>query len=78
MTLNNLLQQIYGPQATAVLTWECDPRGPSHNEVWTCVAKIKGIEYGRGEGRSKDAGKELAAKIALVNLQDALARGRLN
>ncbi|EGO05251.1 hypothetical protein SERLA73DRAFT_129097 [Serpula lacrymans var. lacrymans S7.3] len=67
MELNNVLQQRDG--STSALTWEAFSTGPLHDPTWTYIAYIKGVEYGRGQGRGKDIAKELAAQRALIALR---------
>ncbi|OSX66567.1 hypothetical protein POSPLADRAFT_1133052, partial [Postia placenta MAD-698-R-SB12] len=63
MQLNNWLQNRY--RSTDLLTWNTSPSGQRHNAVWTAVAYINGVEYGRGTGPSQGAAKEVAAQKAL-------------
>ena len=42
--------------------------GPPHERMFTCAAVVDGEELGRGEGRSKKAAEQEAAKQALVHV----------
>lgn len=63
MQLNNLLQITLG---TNTLTWEEYQDGPQHIADWVCVAKVKGIEYGRGRAHGRGDAKEQASYQAYV------------
>lgn len=71
--LNNLLQQRYGTSAATHLRWESFKDGADHNPTWTFIAYIDDIEYGRGSGSDKGTAKEMAAGVALRQLQGQLA-----
>jgi len=66
MALNNWLQANMTHNA---LTWEAQQSGLRHAPTWVAVAKIKGVEYGRGSGASQGAAKEAAAYQALAALR---------
>ncbi|KZT18983.1 hypothetical protein NEOLEDRAFT_1052492, partial [Neolentinus lepideus HHB14362 ss-1] len=60
--LNNQLQtQASG----SVLTWEIQASGPAHMSYWTAIARIDGVEYGRGVGPSRRAAQDSAATYVL-------------
>jgi len=42
--------------------------GPHNAPRWHAVIKIDGIEYGKGEGGTKIAAKEAAAKLTIERL----------
>ena len=42
--------------------------GPAHERRFTCAAIIDGEELGRGEGRTKKAAEQEAAREALAKL----------
>ncbi|MDL2220582.1 ribonuclease III [Eubacteriales bacterium OttesenSCG-928-N14] len=44
--------------------------GPAHERHFVCAVSVDGVEYGRGEGSSKRAAEQQAAKMALEALQD--------
>ncbi|KAG1771289.1 hypothetical protein EDD22DRAFT_864216 [Suillus occidentalis] len=71
--LNNLLQQRYGSSAANHMRWEFFQGGAQHETIWTCIAYIDDIEYGRGSGSDKGTAKEIAAGVALRQLQGQLA-----
>ncbi|KAH9829960.1 uncharacterized protein C8Q71DRAFT_862817 [Rhodofomes roseus] len=55
--LNNILQKN---KPLGQLTW-AESAAHGHQGPWIAVAMINGVEYGRGEGDSKDAAKDAAA-----------------
>ncbi|KZT68311.1 hypothetical protein DAEQUDRAFT_766482 [Daedalea quercina L-15889] len=65
MRLNNYLQSNGGAR---LLSWEVYQSGPLHQPVWTAIAYVKGVEYGRSTGSSQNAVKEEAARQALSAL----------
>ena len=46
-----------------------DASGPAHERHFTCAAVVDGEQVGRGEGRSKKAAEQEAAKQALGHLE---------
>ncbi|CCM00691.1 uncharacterized protein FIBRA_02730 [Fibroporia radiculosa] len=72
MQLNNYLQSNGGSK---ILTWDVYQSGPQHQPVWTAIAYIRGVEYGRSMGSSQGGVKEEAARQTLAALyQDRGAR----
>ncbi|PCH43846.1 hypothetical protein WOLCODRAFT_153903 [Wolfiporia cocos MD-104 SS10] len=65
MQLNNYLQSNGGARS---LTWEVAQSGPLHQPMWTAIAFIRGVEYGRSVGPSQNAVKEEAARQTLTAL----------
>jgi ribonuclease-3 len=47
---------------------EVSVEGPPHERRFTCAAMIDGEELGRGEGRTKKAAEQAAAREALSRL----------
>ncbi|PPQ98194.1 hypothetical protein CVT26_003240 [Gymnopilus dilepis] len=47
---------------------EGQPQGPPNNHTWTSNVSIGGINYGTGQGTSRDAAREAAATQALIQL----------
>jgi ribonuclease-3 len=47
--------------------------GPPHERHFTCAALVDGVELGTGEGGSKKAAEQEAAREALAKLQPGLA-----
>ncbi|KAI0633652.1 hypothetical protein C8Q77DRAFT_1116171 [Trametes polyzona] len=66
MRLNNYLQANGG---THLLTLETYQSGPLHQPMWTAIAYIRGVEYGRACGPSQNAVREEASRQTLVALQ---------
>ncbi|KAI0674793.1 hypothetical protein C8Q78DRAFT_1008912 [Trametes maxima] len=65
MELNNYLQANGG---RGMLTWDVSQSGPLHQPMWTAIAYIRGVEYGRAYGSSQNAVKEEAARQTLYAL----------
>ncbi|KAL7281159.1 hypothetical protein ACG7TL_004467 [Trametes sanguinea] len=65
MELNNFMQSHGG---THLVAWDATPTGPPHQPVWTAIVYIRGIEYARAYGPTRDAAKEEAARQALYAL----------
>jgi ribonuclease-3 len=42
--------------------------GPPHDRTFSIVASINGVEIGRGSGRSKKDAEQLAAQVALEEM----------
>jgi ribonuclease III len=49
---------------------EISVEGPPHDRRFTCAALIGGEELGRGEGRTKKAAEQEAARETLARLED--------
>lgn len=47
-----------------------DQKGPSHNRIFTVVVEVSGVAYAQGEGPSKKAAEQAAAKLALEKIQN--------
>jgi len=65
LMLNNYIQR--NPAAGA-LTWDCTSIGPRHAPEWTVIARINGVEYGRGVAQNQGVAKEAAAQQACAAL----------
>jgi ribonuclease III len=50
---------------------EISTSGPSHDRRFTCAVLVNGEELGRGEGRTKKAAEQEAAREALAKLDAA-------
>ncbi|KZT64580.1 hypothetical protein DAEQUDRAFT_769571 [Daedalea quercina L-15889] len=61
MELNNIVQKN---KALGEVKWDKDYSPHGHQGPWTAVVRINGVEYGTGQGSSKDAAREVAAKMA--------------
>ncbi|KAI0371080.1 hypothetical protein BV20DRAFT_1035428 [Pilatotrama ljubarskyi] len=66
MQLNNYLQANGGAH---LLSWEVYQSGLLHQPMWTAIAYIRGVEYGRASGSSQNAVREEAARQTLQALQ---------
>ncbi|KAH9858520.1 hypothetical protein C2E23DRAFT_864436 [Lenzites betulinus] len=66
MRLNNYLQANGGVH---MLTWDICQSGPLHQPMWTAIAYIRGVEYGRAFGTSQNAVREEASRQTLAALQ---------
>ncbi|EIW63167.1 uncharacterized protein TRAVEDRAFT_141867 [Trametes versicolor FP-101664 SS1] len=66
MRLNNYLQANGGVH---LLGWDVFQSGPLHQPMWTAIAYIRGVEYGRSCGPSQYAVREEAARQTLAALQ---------
>ncbi|KIY72589.1 hypothetical protein CYLTODRAFT_486235 [Cylindrobasidium torrendii FP15055 ss-10] len=64
--LNNYLQALGRP---AALNWLETQAGPEQAPTWTCIAKIDGVEYGRGQGGRKFIARDAASDQALARLR---------
>ena len=61
-----ILQEMVQGMGREALTYELlGEDGPEHNRVYETCAKIGGREIGRGQGRSKKAAEQMAAKEAV-------------
>ncbi|KAF9015771.1 hypothetical protein BDZ89DRAFT_1141950 [Hymenopellis radicata] len=64
--LNNYLQSKH---KTTSLSWIETPTGPQTEIVWVVVAKIDGVERGRGTGAQKYVAKDNAANQTIAYLK---------
>ncbi|KDQ55854.1 hypothetical protein JAAARDRAFT_37278 [Jaapia argillacea MUCL 33604] len=62
MRLNNFLQ---GRGVASTLTWEIHQAGANHAPVWTAIAYLNHIEYGRATSKTQGGAKEEAARLVL-------------
>jgi len=66
--LNNACAKSLFPKMPSRYVYES--RGPSHSIIWMATVYFDGIEYGRGEGRTRNAAGDAAAAQALSKLHD--------
>ncbi|MGN1342748.1 MAG: ribonuclease III [Bacilli bacterium] len=59
------LQELVQTVKKSVVYEVIDEKGPSHNKIFTSIAKIDGIIMGKGTGNSKKASEQEAARDAL-------------
>jgi ribonuclease III len=64
------LQELLARSGRQVTYVEISVEGPPHDRRFTCAALIGGEELGRGEGRTKKAAEQEAAREALTTLED--------
>ena len=62
------LQELLARSGTHVTYTEISVEGPPHERRFTCAAIIDGEELGRGEGATKKAAEQEAAREALAKL----------
>jgi ribonuclease-3 len=65
------LQELLARSGSHVTYAEVSVQGPPHDRRFTCAAIIGGEELGRGEGRTKKAAEQEAAREALAKLDVA-------
>jgi ribonuclease III len=65
------LQEVLARSGRRVSYGEVSAEGPPHARHFTCAALIDGEEYGRGEGETKKAAEQEAARQALERLDAA-------
>ena len=65
------LQELLARTGRQVAYTEVAAEGPPHDRRFTCAAVIDGKELGRGEGRTKKAAEQEAAREALGKLDAA-------
>jgi ribonuclease-3 len=64
------LQELLARTGRQVTYMEVSVEGPPHERSFTCAAIIDGEELGRGEGRTKKAAEQEAARGALAKLDN--------
>jgi ribonuclease III len=64
------LQELLARSGRQVAYAEISLEGPPHDRRFTCAALIEGEELGRGEGRTKKAAEQEAAREALATLEN--------
>ena len=65
------LQEVLARLARQVVYSVVDVSGPAHERHFTCAAVVDGEQMGVGQGRSKKAAEQEAAKEALAQLAAA-------
>ena len=65
------LQEVLARTGRRVSYVEVSAEGPPHDRHFTCAARIDGEEFGRGDGRTKKAAEQEAARQALERLDSA-------
>ena len=69
------LQELLAQTGRQVVYTEISAEGPPHERAFTCAATIDGEELGRGEGRTKKAAEQEAAREALAKLDNEPVEG---
>jgi ribonuclease III len=64
------LQELLARSGRHVMYVEISVEGPPHERSFTCAAIVDGEELGRGEGRTKKAAEQEAARETLARLED--------
>ena len=65
------LQELLARTGHHVTYTEISVAGPPHERRFTCAAIVDGEELGRGEGRTKKAAEQEAAREALERLESS-------
>jgi len=63
-----LQEAIQGKQGQTLVYEIVDEQGPDHDKYFTSTVKLNGNEIGRGQGKSKKAAEQEAAKLAVNNV----------
>jgi ribonuclease III len=69
------LQEVLARGGRHVTYVQIAVEGPPHERHFTCAALVDGEEFGRGEGQTKKAAEQEAAREALVRLEDGAPEG---
>jgi ribonuclease-3 len=64
------LQELLARRGRRVSYEEISVEGPPHERRFTCAALVEDEELGRGEGRTKKAAEQEAAREALMRLEN--------
>jgi ribonuclease-3 len=64
------LQEVLARGGRHVTYVEVSVKGPPHERHFTCAALVDGDELGRGEGQTKKAAEQEAAREALARLEN--------
>jgi ribonuclease III len=64
------LQELLARSGRRVVYAEISVEGPPHERRFTCAALVDGEELGRGEGQTKKAAEQEAAREVLAQLED--------
>jgi ribonuclease-3 len=67
------LQELLARGGRQVTYAEISVEGPPHDRRFTCAALVGGEELGRGEGRTKKAAEQEAARETLARLENGVA-----
>jgi ribonuclease-3 len=64
------LQELLARSGRRVTYGEISVEGPAHERSFTCAALVDDVELGRGEGSTKKAAEQEAAREALARLEN--------
>jgi ribonuclease-3 len=69
------LQELAARRVDQLPRYQVRHEGPDHNKRFFATVSLGGAPYGAGEGRSKKAAEQAAARIAWERLEDEAAAG---
>jgi ribonuclease III len=64
------LQELAAQRGDSLPRYQVRHEGPDHSRQFFAVVQLRGTIYGEGEGRSKKAAEQAAARVAWQRLQD--------
>jgi ribonuclease-3 len=67
------LQELAAQLLDQLPRYQVRHEGPDHSKRFFATVQLRGVTYGDGEGRSKKAAEQAAARVAWQQLQDEIA-----
>jgi ribonuclease-3 len=67
------LQELTAAEGLGVPEYVVTESGPDHEKTFTAAARVSGVEYGTGTGRSKKEAEQQAAESAWRSIREAAA-----
>src|SRR3954454_10833630 len=67
------LQELTATEELGVPEYHVEESGPDHQKSFRAVVSVGGVEYGRGEGRSKKEAEQQAAEAAWTTIRERAA-----
>jgi ribonuclease III len=67
------LQELTATEELGVPEYHVEESGPDHQKSFRAVVSVGGVEYGRGEGRSKKEAEQQAAEAAWTTIRERSA-----
>ena len=67
------LQELTATEELGVPEYHVEESGPDHQKSFRAVVAVGGVEYGRGEGRSKKEAEQQAAEAAWTKIREQSA-----
>jgi ribonuclease III len=67
------LQELTATEELGVPEYHVEESGPDHQKSFRAVVAVGGVEYGRGEGRSKKEAEQQAAEAAWTTIRERSA-----